>query len=118
MKNIIKEWLHSIEKEGPLPASCEAIYIGLFEGVKEYQISFIGSCEFDSVDEDWACISNNDYIPKNKYLSSGVSISSDWAEFDNKVVSIIKNLKSSGDTILNSVKNIGVGFDSGNISII
>jgi len=118
MKNIIKEWLHSIEKEGPLPASCKAIYIGLFEGEKEYQIYFIGSCKFDSENEDWACISDGDYIPKNKYLSSGVPTSSDWAEFDNQVVSIIKDLKSSGDTILNTVKNIGVGFDSGNISII
>jgi len=111
-------WLSAINSEGNLPEPCRAIYIGLFEGETEYQMHFVGSIEFDSEDEDWACEEERDYLPENRYLLSGVSKSTDWSVFEGDVIQIIKELKAQSFPPLNAVENIGIGFDSGGLTIL
>ena len=114
----ITNWLNHIAKESILPEKCNAIYIGLIEGQKNYMIHFLGSVEFDKEDDDWACEGINDYIPNKRYLDSGITIQEAWEEFQNEVVSIIKELKSNNNPILSQTSNIAVGFDSGDLEYI
>ena len=110
----IHDWLIKITNEGNLPTNCQAIYIGLFEN-KEYMIHFLGSVEFDKLNDDWACESKVDYYPKNRYLSTGISTDEDWKVFLNNVIEIIKELKNDKELILNQTNHISVGFDSGDL---
>ena len=111
----ITNWLNHIAKEGDLPKNCNAIYIGLLEGKTNYMLHFLGSFDFDREDDDWACEDKNDYIPNKRYLDSGISNLEEWESFQNDVVSIISNLKSSNNLILSQTNNIAVGFDSGDL---
>jgi len=119
MEQKIHNWLTEISNEGNLPEDCQAIYIGLFENeTGDYMLHFLGSTEFDPEDDDWACENENDFLPKIRYLESGVSNEIDWKSFQDEVVSIIKTLKSEKNLVLSQVKNIAVGFDSGDLEYI
>ncbi len=118
IEELISNWINEISKEGPLPSSCKAILIGLYESEKEYVIYFAGSTDFDPEDDDWACKDDTDYEPKNRYLNSGISITEDWQSFQESVIESIKTIKKRDNTILNQTNNIVVGFDSGDLEYI
>jgi len=111
----ITDWITKISKEGDLPSNCKAIYIGLFENETGYMIHFMGSVEFDPEDDDWACEDSEDYFPKNRYLESGIPSSENWESFLNEVNTVVKNLKSNKNLVLSQVKNLAIGFDSGDL---
>jgi hypothetical protein len=118
MKNLnktISDWLKIIKKEGPIPKSCQAIYIGLFENKSTYEIHFLGIKEYDDDDDDWACGGDSDYLPKNRYLDSKVATSEDWKLFLDNVKESITSIDEKGSSILNQVKHLAIGFDSGDL---
>ncbi len=114
----IEAWLRAITDAGSLPDGCAAIYIGLFEGEAEYTLHFLGSIEFEREDDDWACEADGDYMPERRYLASGVSTDADCESFLTDVVAAIREVRSSGDTILSQTSNVAVGFDSGELEYI
>jgi len=111
----ISQWLTDITNEGPIPEKCKTIYIGLFEGIAEYMIHFLGSVEFDPNDDDWALEKKEHYIPQHRYLKSGITTEIGRSDFQIKVISIIENLKHETDLILSQVEHIAIGFDNGGL---
>lgn len=112
----IREWLSAIANERKLPERCKAVYIGLFESADgRYMFSFLGSIDFDDEDDDWACEGDGDYYPQNRYLDSGVSTKTNWDEFQEMIIGILKSIRNEKGNILSTVKHIGVGFDSGDL---
>ncbi|MGB0495921.1 MAG: hypothetical protein ACPGJI_06165 [Kangiellaceae bacterium] len=106
MKSEIETWIKQIEERPDVMA----INIGLFQSEKGFQAYLIGSNEYDSKGDDWAC--NEDFIPRTKYIDLSCSQSVNWENLQSDVVNIIKELLlSNSSTILNHVPNVTVGFD-------
>jgi hypothetical protein len=113
----IREWLSVIANEGKVPTQCKAVYVGLFESVDgRYMLSFLGSVDFDEEDDDWACEEDDDYYPQNRYLDSEVSTKTNWEEFQETVLGILKSIRNEKGNVLSDVKHVGVGFDSGDLA--
>ena len=116
LRKQLLDWIIKITKEQELPSSCNAILIGLFNGANgNYMIYFLGSNEFDVENDDWACLSENDYEPRNKYLDSKILTTKPWKEFENIIISEIENIIKNHETILNQTSNIAIGFDDGDL---
>src|SRR3989339_523760 len=104
MKDKISTWLKRINDNESIPKDIKAFNIGIFESEKEYMIYLIGSKEYDTLDDDWAC--NEDFIPEEKYLGLGKkSKKLDWLDIQNFVKQKLENhieLNVSSPTFLNS----------------
>ena len=112
----LKNWLDTITAEGPLPAACEAIYIGIFEQDASYALHFLGSTRFDSDDDDWACEKPGDYLPEHRYLTdSGISSATDWQAARLMVANGLRQIRAAGDSILSTSEHVAVGFDDGDV---
>lgn len=110
MQTEIQSWILKNEDR----PNIKAINIGLLQTDKGYSAYLIGSKEYDSDDDDWAC--NEDYVPSAKYLELPLSKSLDWETLQEQVVEIIKNMiQSENKSILNYVANVTVGFDDGEL---
>lgn len=114
----LNDWLKHVSKTEQLPASVNAIYIGLFEGDPNYQIYMTGSNAYDSDDDDWAC--DEDFEPKQKYLDSQVQTGTiEWDTFLNHVVEMVKqHINNHPDSILNKAEHVAAGFDDGDLVLI
>jgi hypothetical protein len=62
----LRNWIDGITKAENPDKTIVAYYFGLFETHDGYTIYLVGSKEYDSEDDDWAC--NNDFSPSEKYL--------------------------------------------------
>lgn len=115
-KRDIKNWIVEITNEGDLPKNCQAILIGLYTSADgKYIIYFSGSTSFDRNNDDWACLEDEDYAPKNRYFYTEVYTSKNWKIFQNMVIDEIKAIIITEITILNQTHNIAIGFDDGNL---
>ena len=56
-------WLDDIIKNEKPNSDIIAYWVGIFETEEGYETYLIGSREFDSNDDDWAC--NVDFTPEN-----------------------------------------------------
>ena len=116
MDSKLTAWLEAISTEGPLPDDCKAIYIGIIEQESEYGLHFLGSTEFDAVDDDWACEKPGDYLPQHRYLlDTGIPSNTDWREALSRIADAVRRVSSAGTTILSNTDNVAVGFDDGDL---
>lgn len=117
-ENILKDWIKEISDEETVLENIQALNFGMFESENRYAVYLIGSNEYDTEDDDWAC--NEDFVPNNKYLEFNQEeiCNLDWEDFQELMVESSKNIISSKDIseykILN-IDNITTGFDDGEL---
>lgn len=111
-KEIIKQWIVSIEKEESMPKDILALNFGLFE---PYGIELTGAKKYDAADDDWAC--EEDYEPKHRTCPSlNISATKGWEEVLDHVVTLLKEiLLELPDLQLWQVEHITVGFSDGDL---
>jgi hypothetical protein len=105
----IKDWILSIIDR----PNVAALNIGLMESTDGYRAYLVGSNVYDEKNDDWAC--NEDYTPKQKYLSLPNTKGMDWISVQNAVVSAVKDTLIVGNSILSHVQNVTVGFDDADL---
>ncbi len=115
-----EEWLNQIIKIEKPSRKIKGYYFGLFEtGEKEFMMYLSGSKEFDVNDDDWAC--NNDFEPKEKYLSLFQYNGFEWEDVLNNVIDMLQSFINT-DLYYNSffakAEGIATGFDEGDLIII
>ncbi|MTI59368.1 MAG: hypothetical protein FH762_05150 [Firmicutes bacterium] len=91
----------------------------MIESDTGYRIYAIGSWFFDENDYDWAC--NEDYIPKNKYLTikEGEVNSMHWSDFNQLCIeSLVNILGDLSNSIPVNLQYITTGFDDGDLDIV
>ena len=117
-QEIFNEWLENIIKtERPVPEVI-AYYFGIFKSDEGYQTYLIGSKEFDINDSDWAC--NQDFEPKNKYLTLGQE-EIHWESILAQVKSLVINFTQTNtfkNSFLERAQAIAIGFDDGDLFLI
>ena len=111
--------LEAISSEGPVPAECKAAYIGVFEDQSgQYVIHFLGSVDFDAEDDDWACETDQDWIPEHRYLQSGVSSTVGWMQFLAGLEEAVRQIAAKKGTLLSDISHVAVGFDGGDLILV
>jgi hypothetical protein len=72
-------WFRSLLISEPPPGNINAFWFGLFTACKEdgketFSLYVIGSTSYDSSDDsgDWACITNESFVPKGRYAKSKI----------------------------------------------
>lgn len=109
-------WLDRIGRENPPSGEINAFNIGIFESPGGYTVYLIGSKEYDSQNDDWAC--QEDFTPRERYLELPLSFVSEknWQQIEKGVIELVlKFLKSnegSGHFLANA-DVVTVGFDDG-----
>ncbi len=110
MKSKIEAWIKRINERPEI----EAINIGLLQTETGYQAYLIGSCEYDTDDDDWAC--NENYVPADKYLDLPHCADLTWEALLNSVLqSLSEFMAQNTDSILHHVPIVTVGFDDGEL---
>jgi hypothetical protein len=115
-----EKWIRTIVDTEKPSKKIIGYYFGIFESeAKQYTLYLTGSEEFDEKDEDWAC--NDDFEPKDKYLSLSQYKGLKWDDVLNKII-IILNEFIITDLYKNSffftAQKIATGFDDGNLVFI
>lgn len=122
LHSIVSEWIQTIERENSLPDDTVGLYFGIFEEgyTGNYMLYLVGSNNYDDTDSDWACMSNQTFIPENMYcpilpLSPGDS----WEDDLKQITDCLKQIITETPTLrLWSVPYITAGFDEGEIELI
>jgi hypothetical protein len=109
-------WLRRVDESSPPPQNIAAYNIGLFESDGGYTVYLIGSREFDSDDDDWAC--REDFSPTEKFfrLPESTFNGKDWREVQRAVAGFVKRFVESPESsgsFLAPASAITVGFDDG-----
>ena len=114
-KEIVKQWILSIEKENNLPKNIIALYFCLYE---PYGITLTGSQSYDIEDDDWAC--DEDYIPIHRICPPlNIAKNKTWQEVLEEMILLIKEImKELPDLNLWKVKHIAIGFEDGDLILI
>ncbi|GHT79470.1 hypothetical protein AGMMS50262_23200 [Bacteroidia bacterium] len=115
-----ENWIDNIiNKECP-DEKIVAYYFGIFEsGEKEYTLYLSGSTEFNEENSDWAC--NDDFEPKEKYLSLPQYHHFEWEDVLNEIVKILQEFIHTDvykNSFLSQAKAIATGFDEGDLILI
>jgi len=115
LKQCIKDWIVSINREEKLPKGIKALNFGLFE---PYGIELIGAKEYDSEDDDWAC--EEDFVPEHRECPN-VEVYEDigWEDFLNTVVQILVELiEELKELDILKVEHITTGFCDGDLVVV
>ena len=111
------EWIDG-QLNDDLPSQIVAFNINIYES--PFKIEMIGSSEFDTEDEDWAC--NEDWVPENRSVSVAGSIFGDsWEVAQGNILAMAKlYLTSSSKNVfkIKAAKAFSVGFVEGNLSYV
>lgn len=110
-------WLDS-QLDVEIPSDVIAFNINVYES--PFIIEVVGSNEFDSEDEDWAC--NEDWVPTSRYIEVSSDIfSSSWEAAVQNIINMAQNyLKSyfNNAVKLNQAKAFTVGFVDGDLNFV
>lgn len=116
VKHAITEWLLNIDKQIELPQHIIAINFDLSQ---PYAVTFIGSSEYDSEDEDWACDDELEdcvgFVDIQALLTSEIS----WEAVQTMVATILTELMQTLPNLnIFQVDHITLGFVDGNLQVI
>lgn len=112
LKEVIKQWILSIEKEQSISKNIVALNFGLFQ---PYGIELTGAKCYDTDNDDWAC--EEDFVPKHRVCPAlNISKSKDWEEVLEDIVVLLKEIiQELPDLNLWKVEHITVGFSDGDL---
>lgn len=114
-KEIVKQWIVSVEKEQNLPENIVALNFGLYE---PYGIELTGANRYDPVNDDWAC--EEDYVPEHRTCPPlGIPATKEWEEVLWEMAALLKDvMRETPELSLWRVKHITVGFSDGDLVVI
>ena len=116
----LEEWIKTIIATEHPSKKIIGYYFGIFElESKQYNLYLIGSEEFDKEHDDWAC--NDDFEPKEKYLSLPQYDNLEWEKvLDNIVTELCEFSKTDiyKSSFFSKAQGVAVGFDDGNLYLI
>lgn len=111
------EWLDQ-QLDAEIPDHVIAFSINIYES--PFGIEIVGSTEYDSDEEDWAC--REDWVPENRRVSvSDKLFGSSWEEAQESIASLASAYLASGAknrTKLKSAKAFALGFVDGNLNYV
>lgn len=112
-KEIVKQWILTVEQEHTMPDGIVALNFGLYEG--PYSIDLIGSKLYDANNDDWAC--EEDYVPEHRICPAlNISASENWEEVLNGMFSLLKEvIQETPNLQLWKVEYITIGFSGGDL---
>ena len=115
VKSIVKEWILKINENEEIEEDIIAINFGIFE---PYGIELIGSKEYDSEDDDWAC--EGDFVPIERTCAElNIDSEIEWEEVLDNMVEILTELADElNDIDLLKVQHITTGFCDGDLVVI
>lgn len=116
IKDTVKQWIMSIEREQNMPEDIVALNFVLFEGVSEpYGIYLTGSKSYSEGNDDWAC--EVDYEPCHLTCPTlDIPSSQKWDEVLNEMIVLLKEfVQELPDLRLWQVEHITVGFPDGDL---
>ena len=117
IKRLISFWINRIDDKEVISKSVKAFNFGIIETEDDYQTYLVGTNNYDTENDDWAC--EEDFTPKEKYLSLGVDSKKwKWKE----IQSIVKNgieefieTRISPLTFVHKAEYLTTGFDDGEL---
>ena len=112
IKEIVKQWILSIDKEQSIPEGIVALNFGLFE---PYGIELTGAKCYDDKNDDWAC--EEDYVPEHRTCSDlNIPANKGWEDVLNDMAALLKELiRELPDLQLWQVEHITTGFSEGDL---
>ncbi|WP_106831819.1 hypothetical protein [Parabacteroides pacaensis] len=112
IKEIVKQWILSIDKEQSIPEGIVALNLGLYE---PYGIELTGATCYDERNDDWAC--EEDYVPEHRTCPKlNIPANKGWEDVLNDMVALLKELiKELPDLQLWQVEHITTGFSEGDL---
>lgn len=117
IKRLISFWINRIDDKEFIPKSVKAFNFGIIKSENDYQTYIVGTNNYDTENDDWAC--EEDFTPKEKYLSLGAGSEKwNWQE----IQSIVKNgieefieTRISPLTFVHKAEYLTTGFDDGEL---
>lgn len=117
IKRLISFWINRIDDKEVIPKSVIAFNFGIIETENDYKTYLVGTNNYDTENDDWAC--EEDFTPKEKYLSLGADSKKwNWQE----IQSIVKNgieefieTRISPLTFVHKAEYLTTGFDDGEL---
>lgn len=117
IKRLINFWITRINDKELIPHAIKAFNFGIIETENDYQMYLVGAHNYDTLNDDWAC--EEDFIPKEKYLSLGTySKKWRWEEIQSIVKSGIEQFMETKIfplTFVHKAEFITTGFDDGEL---
>lgn len=117
IKRLISFWINRIDDKEQIPKSIKAYNFGIIETENDYQTYLIGTNNYNTENDNWAC--EEDFVPQEKYLSLGKDSKKwNWKE----IQSIVKNgieqyieTRISPLTFVHNAEYLATGFDDGEL---
>ncbi|MCS2894502.1 hypothetical protein NXY11_01280 [Parabacteroides faecis] len=111
-KEIVKQWILSIEKEHSISNEIVALNFGLFE---PYGIELIGAKSYDAENADWAC--EEDFVPKYRFCPPlNISDTKKWDIVLKDMTTLLEELiQELPELQLWQVEHITIGFSDGDL---
>ncbi|WP_218398538.1 hypothetical protein [Alteromonas lipotrueae] len=110
-------WMDS-QLDVEIPTEIIAFNINIYES--PFKIELVGSKEFDTEDEDWAC--NENWIPKDRVISvSNVLFGKCWETAQGTLLQLAQNYLQSGCKNAHKLKHakaFAIGFVDGNLNYV
>lgn len=108
-------WIENLSRGMVQPNDLRAVYVGIFASDPHYQLYMVGSNEYDSEDDDWAC--QEDWGVDLPYLDTGISsVDLPWTTMQEAVIHALELLtEKKHDTILQWDVAVATGFDDGDL---
>ena len=115
LKQIVHDWIISIDEDEELPKGITALNFGLFE---PYGIELISANVYDAENDDWACEEN--FVPDQRECPDfDVEEDISWEEFLSDIVQMLKELTEElKDLKILQVKHITTGFCDGDLVVV
>lgn len=115
-KDIIEQWLLTIENENNLPENIIALNFGLYEPYGTMDV--IGSKSYDAQNDDWAC--NEDWIPVHRICPMlNIPENKAWNEVLAEMKRCIEELVQDHPTLkLWKITHITIGFADSDLTVI
>jgi len=117
IKRLISFWINRIDDEEQIPKSIKAFNFGIIETENDYQTYLVGTNNYDSENDDWAC--EEDFTPNERYLSLGIDSKKwKWDEIQSIVKTGIEQFietRISPLTFVHSAEYLTIGFDDGEL---
>lgn len=117
IKRLIWFWINRIDDKEVIPKPVKAFNFGIIETENDYQTYLVGTNNYDTENDDWAC--KEDFTPKEKYLSLGADSKKwNWEEIQSivkmGVEQYIEN-RISPLTFVHKADYLTTGFDDGEL---
>jgi hypothetical protein len=117
IKRLISFWINRIDDKEQIPKSIKAFNFGIIETENDYQTYLVGTNNYDSENDDWAC--EEDFTPNERYLSLGIDSKKwNWNEIQSIVKTGIEQFietRISPLTFVHKAEYLTVGFDDGEL---